>query len=113
MTKYTSPKNNQVIRKARLASLEQHLKYFAVTVVNQARIILSGGLDESSKTESAKCFSFDLAERVWSEEEEPDLNQARSVHSSTALGSQVFAICGFDGNLNLNSVEIMDCGPKP
>jgi len=113
VTKYTNPKPNVSIRKTRLPSLEQRLKYFAVTIINKARIILTGGWDENIKKESAKCFSFDLAQSIWSDEEEPSLNTARSVHSSTALGFQVFAICGFDGDLNLRSIEIMDCGPKP
>ena len=111
--KYTNPKFNSLIRKTRLPSLEERLKYFAVTSVNKARVILTGGWDENIMKESAKCFSFNLAEELWSIEEEPDLNKARSVHSSTALGFKAFAICGFDGDLNLHSIEMMDCGPKP
>ena len=60
-------------------------------------------------------FSLDLLTEPesWKQQQEPEMNQARSVHSSTTLGDQTFVFCGFDGELNLSSMEVLDFGPKP
>ena len=71
-------------------------------LANDTKVILSGGW--SQDWPSAKVHALDTS--MWKWKQLPDLNIARSAHSSTSLGEAVYVACGRDYYRTLlNSVE--------
>ena len=104
------------MQKTRLATLPYngHLEDFSVVNVANALIILSGGSDEDGDP-SAKTFGLIVKEGKWGRKSLPDLNVARSMHSSCSVTSedQVYVACGRgDGGYLLASVEMFRLGAE-
>ena len=57
---------------------------------------------------SEKVYALDTTRLKW--EQLPDLNIARSNHSSTSLGDATYVACGYDDSGWLNSVERLRMG---
>ena len=70
-------------------------------------IYLSGGLNfRKNKTVASAC-RFSIQRRKW--ETLPDLNEARQLHSSCALGKEaVYVFCGTNTSNHINSIERLD-----
>lgn len=96
-----------------------NLSYYALakvdsTIGNGSSIILTGGYDSTRKN-SAKAFTFNVgdpdtsANAAWATDlPQPDMNVARSHHSSCALSSKVYVLCGFNESEEIDSVEMLD-----
>lgn len=82
-----------------LPALERGAQSFAVAVMQESKVILSGGLQDAGK----KVSIYDLVLKVW--KDAPPLNSGRSGHASCALGSRVYA---FRGRSKLPQIEYLD-----
>ena len=80
-----------------------NLSYYALAKVDKSTesscIFLTGGYDSERKN-SARVFVFrvdDPESSAWIiDPQQPNINTPRSHHSSCALGTKVYILCGFD-----------------
>ena len=106
--KYTNFDDPATTVKTKLAKLhyDGHLDLFSVCNLANRKIILSGGEDETGERKFATVYALDTLNWKWQINPLPDLNIARSEHSSTFLGDAIYVACGNDHNGDyLSSVE--------
>ena len=104
------------MQKTPLATLphNDHLKEFSLTNLDNTRIVLTGGCDYDG-VKSAKTYVLIVKVGEWHWRSLPDLNVARSHHSSCSVTSedQVYVACGRgDGGKKLASVEMFRLGAE-
>ena len=74
-------------------------------------LYLSGGNDNEDEEASACVYAFDIKHEKWQlepEERIPDMNQARSFHSSCSLLTKLFVFFGFDESDFIETIEMLD-----
>ena len=107
--KYTDFEDPAKTVKTSLGNLpgSDHLDSFSICNMANSLVIVSGG--SASSTKSTKVLALDTSTWTWQAQPLPDLNIARSAHSSTCLSDSVYIACGRGNNFDkLNSVEILN-----
>ena len=97
--------HKSLLVKKELPAGNLNLELFTLANVKDERVYIIGGLDHTEEAFSAACHIFIPKRSLWIEA--PDLNVARSEHSSCAVGSEVYVFCGWDGSQYLNSIECL------
>ena len=73
-----------------------YLSDFCVCNMDNRFVILSGGQDYLHVNKSAKVHALETSSFKW--QPLPDLNVARSGHSSTCFRNTIYVVCGVDNN---------------
>lgn len=83
------------LSKTTLATLfrNEYLRWFSVANMANNLIVLTGG-DQLDNIKSAKTFMMEVKTGKWKQQSLPDLNLARSNHSSCCIDDHVYVACG-------------------
>lgn len=108
VTKFKDPTSRAVMQKMQLPSLNRGLTCYTVTPAIGGIVVLTGGLNmrPSPWEWSAECHAQDANTGIW--QQLPSLNVARSGHASSALGTSIYVVAGWNGKNYMETIEFLD-----
>lgn len=106
MTKYSSLFDLEHLETFSLPELDKSISRFSLVSYKSQEIFMTGGVDKLNFL--TKVYVFDLVKDEWKTDEQAELNEARSSHSSIEIGQRLYVFCGYNGDKCLNSIECLD-----